>query len=302
MTSPEEALAAINGVYGVHAGRRAFHAKGVICHAEFVATPRAAELTRAAHMSGERIWTTARFSNGGGNPNVADYMPDTRGLATSFHLPDGERTDILAQILPLFPFKDPEAFIDALHAGHFSPASLVRFPVLAARNPRLLLTMPANLKAMFTVPASFAALTYVPFHAFKWIDAEGGERWIRYYWKPTVNEPTLSRRAARRRGPDYLFEELRARLEREPVRMDLEVQIAGPGDDPHDPSSAWPDDRERVVVGTLEVAAIDDEADDSIVFDPMRLTAGIEPSDDPVLLYRPPVYDLSYKHRAGAGS
>jgi catalase len=79
--------------------------------------------------------------------------------------------------------------------------------------------------------------------------------------------------------------------------MQLEVQIAGEGDDTDDPSSVWPAERERVVVGTLEVGAIDRDADDSIVMDPMRMVDGIEPSDDPVLRYRPPVYDLSHGRR-----
>ena len=82
--------------------------------------------------------------------------------------------------------------------------------------------------------------------------------------------------------------------------MRLEVQIAGPGDNPDDPSDEWPDDRERATVGTLDVTAIDDDADDGIVFDPMRLVDGIEASNDPVLHYRPPVYSLSHARRTGS--
>ena len=79
--------------------------------------------------------------------------------------------------------------------------------------------------------------------------------------------------------------------------MELEVQIASDGDDPHDPSSVWPESRERARLGTLEVTAIDDEADDGIVFDPMRLVDGVEASDDPALRFRPPVYTLSHERR-----
>ena len=100
MTTPEEGLAAITARFGAHARHRALHAKGVICTATFTATPRAAELTRAGHMSGEPIRTTARLSNGGGDPTEPDYAPDVRGLAVAFHLPDGTRTDILSQTLP----------------------------------------------------------------------------------------------------------------------------------------------------------------------------------------------------------
>jgi catalase len=82
--------------------------------------------------------------------------------------------------------------------------------------------------------------------------------------------------------------------------MRLEVRIAGEGDDPDDPSDEWPDDRETVTVGTLEVIAIDDEADDGIVFDPMRLVDGIEASNDPVLRFRPDVYTHSHARRTAS--
>jgi catalase len=295
-TSPDEALAVIHERYGAHEGHRALHAKGVLCRGTFTPTPRAAGLTRAAHMQ-TTVPATVRLSNGGGDPAVPDYAPEVRGLAVSFHLPDRSRTDILSQTIPFFTFRDQEGFLDALRASKPSPAALVRIPLLALRNPRLVTTLRQNAKAMLSLPASFASRPYYPFHAFKWVDAGGGERWVRYTWRPTVDEPEISRSEAKRRGADYLFDELRERLDREPVRMELEVQIAGEGDDPHDPSSVWPDERERAVVGTLEVTAIDPEADDGIVFDPMRLTDGIEPSDDPVLRYRPSVYSLSHERR-----
>jgi catalase len=48
------------------------------------------------------------------------------------------------------------------------------------------------------------------------------------------------------------------------------------------------------------VTAIDPRADDGIVMDPMRVTDGIEPSNDPVLHYRPRVYDHSHRLRTGS--
>jgi catalase len=303
-TSPEDALEVIHARFGAHEGRRALHSKGVLCRGTFTPTEEAAKLTRATHMQAA-VPTTVRFSNGGGDPDVPDYAPEVRGLALTFHLSDNSRTDILAQTLPYFTFHDQEGFLDALRAdaarmGRASPAALLRVPLLAIRNPRVVRTLPQNLKAMTSPPASFASRRYYPFHAYKWIDEDGGERWVRYTWLPTVDEPDISRSEAKRRGANYLFDELRERLSRGPVRMDLEVQIAGEGDDPHDPSSVWPDDRARVVVGTLEVSSLDPDADDGIVFDPMRLPDGIEPSDDPVLRYRPSVYSLSHERRTSS--
>ena len=296
MTTPEEALDHIYARFGRHARHRALHAKGVLCLGTFTATPAARELTRAGHMQGDPVPATVRFSNGGGNPTVPDWEPDVRGLAVSFQLPDGERTDILAQTLPHFPFRDEQGFFDALAISKPSPSALLRLPAFALRHPRALAQLPAT-NRMLARRASFAARRYYPFHAFRFVDADDVGRFVRYRWLPTVDEPDLSRDEVKRRGPNYLFDDLAERLEAGPVRMLLEAQIAAAGDNPDDPSSEWPEDRERVELGTLEVTRFDPVADDSIVFDPMRLVDGIEPSGDPVLHYRPPAYTVSHERR-----
>jgi len=40
-------------------------------------------------------------------------------------------------------------------------------------------------------------------------------------------------------------------------------------------------------------------SDDIVVFDPMRVTDGIEPSDDPILRFRTHAYSTSVKLRTG---
>src|SRR5438270_5991521 len=95
--TPEEATAAANDAYGRHPGRRALHAKGTLLKGTFTASPEAARMSRAAHLQGDPVPATIRFSNGGGNPDIPDYAPDVRGLAVKMYLPDGGRTDIVAQ-------------------------------------------------------------------------------------------------------------------------------------------------------------------------------------------------------------
>jgi catalase len=296
-TSPEKAMDAIHERFGAHPRHRALHAKGVICAATFTATPEAAQLTRAVHMQGEPVPAIARFSNGGGDPTVPDYVPDVRGLAVSFELPDGSRTDISSQTLPRYAFKDQEGFLAALKISKPSLRSALRLPAFIARYPAAVRALP-NVQKVMNVRSGFPARRYYAFHAYKWTAADGSERFVRYTWLPTVAEDEPSKADVKKRGANFLFDDLRARLEREPVRMELELQIAGEGDDPDDPSDVWPDDRERVVAGTLEVTAIDPDADDSIVIDPTRVADGIEPSNDPVLHYRPKVYDLSHGLRS----
>jgi catalase len=213
-------------------------------------------------------------------------------------LADGSRTDISAQTVPRFPFRDVDPFIEFLRVSKPGAAALVKLPLFLARHPRALGPLRMNLAAL-KPPPSFAARPYYAFHAFKWLDADGGERYVRYTWKPTIDLAELPRGEAKARGRDYLREELAERLKEAPIRFELEVQVAGPVDEVNDPSAVWPRDRERVTVGNLEVAAPTDEGDD-FVFDPTRVTDGIEPSDDPVLTFRPRAYAVSHERRIEA--
>jgi catalase len=299
VTTPEQAIEAAHFKFGAHTGRRALHAKGSVYSGTFTATPEAAALTRAAHMQGDPVEVTARFSNGGGDPDAPDYAPDVRGLAVSFHLADGSRTDISCQTLPRFPFKGPDPFVEFIRLSKPSASSALKLPLFLARHPGAIATLRGNL-ALLKPPPSYASIPYYALHAFKWVDAEGGERYVRYTWKPTIDLEPLPRGEAKRRGRDYLREELEARLADGPVRFRLEVQVAGPADDPDDPSSVWPEDRDRVLVGTLEVTGPSDEGDEH-VFDPTRITDGIELSDDPVLRFRARAYSVSYDRRAATG-
>jgi catalase len=182
---------------------------------------------------------------------VPDYAPDVRGLAVSFHLPDGSRTDISAQTLPRYPFGDQEGFLVAMKVSKPSLAALAALPGFLLRHHAALGTA-REANRIMARRGSFASRTYYAFHAFKWIARDGTERYVRYTWRPTVDEPEPSRAEAKRLGSDYLFDDLARRLDREPVRMRLELQIAGEGDDPDDPSDEWPETRERVTAGTLE--------------------------------------------------
>jgi catalase len=81
------------------------------------------------------------------------------------------------------------------------------------------------------------------------------------------------------------------------------VIVANDGDEVHDPTVAWPSDREAVEVGRLELTGPETEreqGDDILVFDPTRVTDGIALSDDPILRFRPRAYAASVTRRSGA--
>jgi catalase len=301
---PEQALKTINDRFGRHAGRRALHAKGTLCSGSFTATEAGARLTRAAHMQGMPVAVTARVSNGSGDPDEPDYASGVRGLAVKFYLPDGSRTDLLAQNSARFPVRTPEAFIALIAADAPGPGRLLRLPAFVATHPEVLPAMPAVLAAQ-KPPASYATCDYYGVHAFKWTAASGEARFVRYHWVPRAKAAALAAGEAKRRGRDYLQEDIARRLAREPVHFDLELQLAQAGDPVDDPTAVWPASRETVIAGTLELTGLDTEREtggDVLVFDPMRLTDGIEASDDPVLRFRPAAYAASIAQRTAGAS
>jgi catalase len=93
-------------------------------------------------------------------------------------------------------------------------------------------------------------------------------------------------------------------VERLPARFTLVARIAQDGDPIDDPTIAWPDgEREEVEMGVLEVTGPETErerGEDIMVMDPMRVTDGIEPSDDPILHVRSHAYSVSVERRSGA--
>lgn len=297
--TPQQSIDAANELFGRHPGYRALHAKGTLCKATFTATPEAAELTSAVHMQGDPIPATVRVSNGGGDPNVPDYKPDVRGLAVKLYLPDGSRTDIVAQSVPRFPVSTPEAFVELMHAQRPGPAMAWRMPLFVARHPGTLLTIPPGLPALRPI-TSYATCRYYATHAFRFVGADGSARYIRYTFEPEAGDQRLSSREAKRRGRDYLQQEISERLAAGPVRFTLELQLAEPGDPVDDASSVWPRDRQRVHAGTLELTELETEREtggDVLVFDPTRVTDGIELSDDPILQFRHAAYTESVARR-----
>ena len=289
----QEVVDAINEISGAHPGHRAAHAKGTLLAGTF--TPSGSGLTTAAHMQETPSRVTVRFSNGGGDPNIPDYAHEGRGMATKFYAPDGEKTDIVALTLPSFFVRTPEDFLSFTRA-RMDPEKLM--PDWIGAHPEALPALQAFLAS--GLPASYASCAYNSIHSFRWIDADGESRYVRYRWEPEAGEETLSAEDAKARGRDYLQEEILARGE---SAFRLLVVIADDSDPVDDPTVPWPEERERVEVGRLVLDGPDTEREqggDVLVFDPVRVVDGIELSDDPILRFRSDAYRESVGRRVSA--
>jgi catalase len=298
-----DALNTVNG--GPHPGYRAVHAKGTVCEGIFTATPEAKDLSRAAHLQGDPIKTTIRFSNASGHPHTPDSDPLAgRGMAVKFHLPGDDATDIVSVPLVVFLARNPEDFLELTRAripdpetGQPDPEKLGAY---LAEHPEAGVALQKGIPKLAPT-TSFATSDYRALHAFCLVDAEGGAHWGRYTWEPEEGPEYLTDEQRNEFSRDYLQEEIRQRLGDGIARFTLEFTLANEGDPLDDPTAEWEGDHEVVELGELEVIEVVEDAEapgSPIVFDPMRLTDGIEPSADPILAARPKAYSVSIERRS----
>ncbi len=292
--------------FGNHPGFRLAHAKGIVCEGTFEPTADAAELSRAAHFSGKPVPVIVRFSNATGIPQIPDGDPHSnpKGIAIRFKLPDGGITDIVANGQNGFPAGTPADFVGFLGSLLASgpdtpkPTPLEKFLATHPNTARFLSTPNPQ-------PASFATYSYFGNNSFIFVNSRGQRHATRSQIIPLAGEQHLDPAVAAAKGPDFLFDELRVRIAREPVGFRLQVQIAGPTDPTSDATLVWPDDRKKVVLGTIRLTSVDPqsaETERSLTYDPTHLTDGIELSDDPLPAFRAEVYSISIARRQSATS
>ncbi|ACO32093.1 MULTISPECIES: catalase family peroxidase [Acidobacterium] len=291
-------------LFGLHPGFRAAHAKGLMLTGSFTPSARARSLTRAAHIQRDSTPVTVRFSNSTGLPQIPDNVGDAnpRGLAIRFHLAEHVHTDIVSHSTNGFPTRDGYEFLDFLRAAAASG------PDVPSPKPieQFLGTHPAALafvQAPKPFPASLARETYYAVTAFAFTNAEGHTRYGRYIITPGQGNEYLTPEQVAAIGENYHYDELAQRVASQPIRFHLRVQLAEPGDAVDDATLHWPESREVLDLGMLELTAVLPDSlaqQKQIIFDPIPRLDGIEPSADPLLELRAAIYLLSGRRRRSA--
>lgn len=295
---PSQIVSAFDTMFaGPRAGKRAVHAKGLLCDGVFTPAPGASSLSRAEHLAGGDVPVLVRFSNFAAVPGMPDGHPEAspRGMAVKFVLPEGESTDIVAHSYNGFPASTPEDFLAFLHAVP-DPSALTRF---ASTHP----AARAFLEDPKPTPASYETEAYFGVNAFRFTNAAGISVAGRYHFVPLAGVAHLSAAAAAASPPDFLTDAMKAQLQHGPVAFRLEVQLAGEGDAIEDGAVAWPASRPVVELGTIKLRAltpVEDARRTDLTFIPANIVGGISLTDDPMLLARTQAYRVSAKRRLHA--
>jgi len=162
---------------------------------------------------------------------------------------------------------------------------------------------PAALKFVTTpkpAPVSFATQPFFGVNAYQFTNAAGKAVYGRYQIVPVAGAQYLSQEVADKAAPDYLMTDIVERVQAKGVQYKILLQLAEPGDEVNNATVVWPESRKTVELGTLtlnKAVADSKAAEKPIMFNPLQLTDGIAPSQDPILLARPTAYAVSFGRR-----
>ncbi len=301
----QDLLASFDAVFGLHAGFRPVHAKGIMCAGTFTPAPAVAKLTRAPHVSQTSTRVVVRFSDFAGIPDIPDNHPEAaspRGMAIRFYLGEHVHTDIVAHSANGFPVRTGEEFLELNRAVAASPPDATHPTPIE----KFLGAHPLALRFVQLpkpIPTSFARESFFAVSAMRFTTSDGKSQFGRYYILPTAGNEFLSPEEAAKRSPDFLMDELTDRIKRGPVGYRILVQLAAPGDEVNDATAQWPDSLEQVEFGTVTLNERVNELDPEmrkVIFDPRPRVDGIEASDDPLFEVRAALYLLSGRRRRAA--
>jgi catalase len=299
---PDQVISALERTFGVHPGERRNHIKGTCAAGTFVGSAAARPYTRSALFSGEPVPVIARFSLPGGDPHAPDTARTPRGLALQFALADGSRQHMTMLSTPVFGSASPRTFLNeivakqprretgtpdrdriaAFHAAH--PDSRGQAEFLERHNP----------------PPSWANSNYFGIHTFKFVDREAATTLVRWRFVPRDGAAALNDAQLSSGRPHFLETNLIERVRRGPIHWDMIVTIGEAGDSETDPTKLWPEGRHEINAGTLTIVSAQAQKGapcESINFDPLVMSDGIQPTDDPVLQFRSPAYGISFGKR-----
>ncbi len=303
---------------------RIVHARGSGAHGFFECTRAIPDLTRATVFAkkGKRTPVFCRFSTVAGSKGSKDTPRDVRGFAVKFYSDEGN-WDLVGNNIPVFFIQDAMKFPDLVHA--VKPEADRGFPQAASAHDTFwdfVSLMPESMHMIMwamsdrTLPRSLRMMEGFGVHTFRFVNAAGETRFVKFHWRPRLGmQSTLWDEAVKISGADsdYHRRDLwEAITSGSPPEWDLGVQVF---DDAFADAQAYDvldatklipeEDVPLMIVGRLVLDRWPDNffaETEQVAFLPSNVIPGIDFSDDPLLQGRLFSYLDTQKSRLGTAN
>jgi len=301
---------------------RVVHARGSGAHGYFQPYESMAEFTKAKFLQAPSVKTPVfvRFSTVGGSRGSADSVRDVRGFSVKFYTEDGNY-DIVGNNIPVFFIQDAIKFPDIVHSikpepDHEMPQASTAHPSfwdfisLVPESTHMIMWLLSDR----TIPRTFSRMQGFGIHTFRWVNAEGKSRFVKYHWKPILGVHSNVFDEAQKlagKDPDFHRRDLWDSIEMGNYpEYELGVQIIEEADehkfdfDILDSTKLIPE--ELVPVRPIGKMVLNRNPDnffaetEQVAFKPSNVVSGIDFSDDPLLQGRLFSYHNTQVYRLGS--
>jgi catalase len=178
---------------------RVVHARGSGAHGVFQCYEALTDLTRAAPFAeaGKLTPVFVRFSTVAGERGSTDTARDVRGFAVKFYTEEGN-WDLVGNNIPVFFIQDAIKFPDLVHAVKPEPhhqmpqASSAHdtfwdFVSLMPESTHMLLWQMSDR----AIPRSYRTMQGFGVHTFRFVNAQGESRFVKFHWTPLQGTHSL---------------------------------------------------------------------------------------------------------------
>ncbi|RKG77872.1 catalase [Corallococcus terminator] len=297
---------------------RVVHARGVGAYGSFESYGDFSQLTRASVFSkkGKTTPMFVRFSTVIHPSGSPETLRDPRGFALKFYTDEGN-WDLVGNNLPIFFIRDSIKFPDMVHSLKPSPITNRqdpnRFFDFFSHQPEST-HMLTQLYSDLGIPANYRQMDGNGVHAFKFVNAKGEVKYVKFNWKSQQGVKGLTvEEATKIGGQDFghATQDLYTTIQQGKFpSWELSVQVLDPKDldgfafDPLDATKEWPKDKlPPVKLGKFTLNKTPDnffEETEQSAFSPGVTPPGIEPSEDRLLQGRLFSYADTQRYRIGA--
>ena len=284
---------------------RVVHARGSGAHGYFQVYESMAEYTKAAFLQDPSMRTPVfvRFSTVLGSRGSADTVRDVRGFATKFYTDEGVY-DLVGNNIPVFFIQDAIKFPDIIHAGKPEPHH--EMPQAATAHDTFwdfISLMPESMHMIMwalsdrAIPRSYRMMEGFGVHTFRFVNAQGKSRFVKFHWKPLLGVHSLVWDEAQQlagKDPDYHRRDLWEAIQQgDYPEYEFGVQMLEEEDefkfpfDVLDATKLWPE--ELVPVRRIGKMTLNRNPEnffaetEQVAFHTGHLVPGIDVTDDPLL-------------------
>ncbi|WP_419737176.1 catalase HPII [Pseudomonas sp. COR18] len=284
---------------------RIVHARGTAAHGYFQSYGNHAALTKAGFLQDPAIRTPVfvRFSTVQGPRGSGDTVRDIRGFAVKFFTTEGN-FDLVGNNVPVFFIQDAIKFPDFVHAVKPEPHNEI--PTGGSAHDTFwdfVSLVPESAHAVIwamsdrAIPRNLRSMQGFGVHTFRLVDAEGGSRFVKFHWRPSVGTCSLVWDEAQKlagKDTDFHRRDLWESIESgDYPEWELGVQVIAEEDehsfdfDILDPTKLIPE--ELVPITPLGKMVLDRNPDnffaetEQVAFCPGHIVPGIDFSNDPLL-------------------